>query len=118
MYKQIITSSVTLLLLDVLFLYFQQSTFLKYLNQIQSNTKLKYTGIIICYLFLLFALNYFIIIPNKSVLDAFVLGLCIYGVYEGTTYATLNKWPIHLLVQDTLWGGILFATSTWIARHV
>jgi len=109
-----IFASISFLLLDGLFLWFQSSVFTKRLQLIQGKTKIKLFGVVLCYVFLLFALNYFILFPKKRILDAFLLGVCIYGVYEGTTYATLNQWPLSLLMIDTLWGGILFAASTWI----
>jgi uncharacterized membrane protein len=43
-------------------------------------------------------------IPNK---DVFLLGMCVYGIYEGTNYAVFKNWPPYLFVVDTLWGGIL-----------
>jgi len=108
-------SSLTLIVLDVLFLWFQKQTFETQLRIIQGDTKIKLFGIVLCYACLIFALNYFILFPKRSILDAFFLGICIYGVYEGTTYATLNKWSLSLVAKDTLWGGILFAVSTWIS---
>jgi uncharacterized membrane protein len=67
-------------------------------------------------------LYYFILTKSKDsknkVLDAFLLGICIYGVYETTNYATLKKWPIRMLVVDTLWGGVLFALTTIIYYRI
>jgi uncharacterized membrane protein len=111
-------ASLAFLFLDGLFLWFQSSVFTKQLQLIQGETKMKLFGVVFCYIFLLFALNYFILFPKKSILDAFLLGICIYGVYEGTTYATLNKWPLSLLLIDTLWGGILFASSNFIFQRL
>ena len=113
-----IVASVALILLDGLFLWFQRSTFTKQLQLIQGETKLKPFGVVLCYACLLFALNYFILFHNKSILDAFLLGACIYGVYEGTTYAILNKWSLSIVMMDTLWGGILFAMATWIGGMI
>jgi uncharacterized membrane protein len=42
-----------------------------------------------------------------------MLGIIIYGVYETTTYATLQKWKLETVVKDTLWGGILFYLTTF-----
>jgi uncharacterized membrane protein len=47
-------------------------------------------------------------------MDAFILGIVIYGVYETTNYAIFDKWNIQALTLDTLWGGILFAITTKI----
>lgn len=31
-------------------------------------------------------------------------GLVIYGVYNATTYAIIEKYPLHVTIIDTLWG--------------
>jgi uncharacterized membrane protein len=53
-------------------------------------------------MFLIFGLNYFIINDKKSVLDAFILGIIIYGVYETTNYSLLKKWPLTVVIVDTI----------------
>jgi hypothetical protein len=72
----------------------------------------------LCYIFLIFALNYFIIQPKRSVNDAFFLGILIYGVYETTNYALFTKWSFLTVVIDTLWGGTLFALTTFIINQI
>jgi uncharacterized membrane protein len=89
-------------------------------NQIQSvqgsAMTINYLGAALCYVFLIIGLNYFIIKPHKSVSDAFLLGLVIYGVYETTSYALLKNWSIITVIIDTLWGGALFAITTYIVN--
>ncbi len=63
-------------------------------------------------------LNYFIIKPKRSISDAFLLGLVIYGVYETTNWAIFNKWSVKSVIIDTLWGGILFASTAFIVRSL
>jgi uncharacterized membrane protein len=79
-----------------------------------SSLKINIIGGILAYIFLLLGLNYFIIREHRSILDAFILGLIIYGVYEATTYTIFKKWRIQTVLMDTLWGGILFATTTYL----
>jgi uncharacterized membrane protein len=57
-------------------------------------------GFVICYLALIFGLNYFIISKNSSPLDAFLLGLVIYTVYDSTNYTLYKKWSPMLAVTD------------------
>lgn len=87
-------------------------------NQVQriqgSPIKINYLGTALCYIFLIIGINYFIIKPHKSVNDAFLLGIIIYGVYETTSYALLKNWSIITVIIDTLWGGLLFATTTYL----
>ncbi len=115
----LLISSILMLVLDFLFLSIMSPTFNQLVQKIQgAPLQLQYRGVIPCYLFLIFALNYFILIPHKSVLDAFLLGFCIYGVYETTNYATLKDWPLRTVIIDTLWGGTLFALITWITYRI
>ena len=65
---------------------------------------------------LIAGINYFIIKPRKSVTDAFLLGIVIYGVYETTNYALFKDWSALTVVIDTLWGGILFALTTYVVN--
>ena len=89
-------------------------------NQVQriqgSPIKINYLGTALCYIFLIIGINYFIIKPHKSVNDAFLLGIIIYGVYETTSYALLKNWSIITVIIDTLWGGLLFATTTYLVN--
>jgi uncharacterized membrane protein len=81
-----------------------------------SQTKINYLGAALCYIFLIVGINYFIIKPKKSVSDAFLLGIVIYGVYETTSYALLKDWSIFTVIIDTLWGGLLFASTAYIVN--
>ena len=54
------------------------------------------------------------LLETKSYKQAFVYGLCIYGVYDFTTLALLKGYDWKFAVADTLWGGILFV----IGRHL
>jgi uncharacterized membrane protein len=80
--------------------------------------KINYLGVALCYIFLITGINYFIIKPNKSVSEAFLLGIIIYGVYETTNYALFKNWSILTVLIDTLWGGILFASTTYIINFL
>ena len=71
-----------------------------------------------CYLFLTFGLYYFILLQNRPLIDAFLLGLVIYGVYETTNYAILKKWKWQTMVMDTTWGAILFTLTTYYTRII
>ena len=72
--------------------------------------------VVIDSIYLNFISNYFIIKPNRSVQDAFLLGLIIYGVFETTNMALFSKWSWLTVLIDTIWGGILFALTTFIVK--
>jgi uncharacterized membrane protein len=111
----IIASSLILLTLDALFLYASSSFFGKQILDVQRTPlQINMIGAVACYIFLIFGLNYFILRERRSVLDAFLLGFVIYGVYETTSLALLKEWRLKTAMIDTLWGGILFATTTYL----
>jgi uncharacterized membrane protein len=111
--KQVIISSIIFLLLDFLYLSTFGSFFNKLIYAVQgSPLKFNLFGAIVCYILLIYGLNYFILREKRSIKDAFLLGIIIYGVYETTNYAILNKWSLKSVAIDTLWGGILFAITT------
>ena len=83
-----------------------------------SNIKLDYTATIFCYMFLILGMYYFIIVPNRSVFDAFLLGIIIYGVFETTNKALLKKWKWKTVFIDTLWGGVLFSITSYIVKKI
>jgi uncharacterized membrane protein len=107
-------SAIVLVSIDFVYLRVIKDYFGSQIQRVQgSPMKINYLGAIICYILLILGINYFIIKPRKSVSDAFLLGIIIYGVYETTNYATLKNWSILTVFIDTLWGGLLFASTTY-----
>lgn len=103
-----------LLFLDFAFLTFQRTTFETQIFAIQKEKiKMNIPSAIACYVFLLIGLYYFILKNHKSPLEAMLLGLVIYGVYETTSYALLKNWKLQTVLMDTLWGGTLFYLTTY-----
>ena len=115
----ILLTLVVFLSLDFIFLYSMRSVFERQVIAVQgSPIFLNVYATILCYIALVFGIYYFIIREKKSVLDAFLLGIVIYGVYETTTLALLKKWSYKTAVIDTLWGGTLFALTTTIVYAI
>lgn len=111
----ILLSAIIFIFIDSVYLNIIKNYFQKQIHNVQgSSVQINYVGAALCYLFLVVGLNYFIIIPRKSVSEAFLLGLIIYGVFEFTNYALFRNWSIVTVFMDTLWGGILFAITTYI----
>jgi uncharacterized membrane protein len=112
-----LVSAIVFITIDFIYLNVIKNYFYKQVKSVQgSELKINFLGAALCYIFLIIGINYFIIKPNKSVTDAFLLGLIIYGVYETTNYALLKNWSIITVIMDTLWGGILFAITTYIVN--
>ena len=111
----IFISTFYFLVLDFLFLYWNRDVFEKQVIQVQRvSLQMKPFGAILCYLFLIFGLYFFILRENKTPLEAFLFGIVVYGVYETTTYTLLKNWKITTVITDTLWGGVLFYLTTFL----
>jgi hypothetical protein len=112
-----LVSAIIFITLDSIYLNVIKNYFQKQIQSVQgSAVKINFLGAAICYVFLIIGINYFIIKPRKSINEAFLLGLVIYGVYETTNYALFKNWSLVTVVIDTLWGGILFAVTTYIVN--
>ncbi len=118
MWKGVIYSSIILLLLDSVYLTIIGKAYSQQIFNIQKfPMKLNRVGAMLSYLFIIIGLNYFIIMKNKPALDAGVLGVVVYGVYDATSYAVLRDWDGWLAIIDTIWGGLLFALTTVITKY-
>ena len=104
-----------MLILDAIYLNFSKNIFADMVVSIQRVVmKVKILPAILCYLLLIFGLNYFILDQKRSVLDAFLLGFIIYGVFDTTNMAIFKKYKWNVGLMDALWGGILFSLVTSI----
>ncbi len=114
-----LVSAILFVTIDFFYLNLIKNFFANQVKAVQgSPMQINLLGAILCYIFLIFGLNYFIIKPKKSAYDAFLMGLLIYGVFETTNYALFSKWSILTVIIDTLWGGILFALVTFIINKL
>ena len=105
-------------LIDIIYLSFFGKEFLSMVNKIQnSESNIKYISALFAYIFIIIVIYKFIILENKSPLDAFILGLCIYGIFDTTNYALFNNYSLDVAIKDTLWGGFLFYLVTIFVRH-
>ena len=117
--KLLIISAIVFVFIDSAYLYVIKNYFANQIIKVQgSPMKINLTATLICYVILIFGINYFIIRPDRSVKDAFLLGLVIYGVFETTNMALFTKWAWLTVIIDTLWGGILFAVTTSIVKLI
>jgi uncharacterized membrane protein len=110
-------SAIIFISIDFIYLNIMKDYFDNQIKNIQgTKIEMNFLGAALCYIFLIYGLNYFIIKPRKSVSEAFLLGLVIYGVFETTNYALFKNWSIITVILDTLWGGLLFASTTYIVN--
>jgi uncharacterized membrane protein len=115
----LLISAIVFVSIDFFYLNLMKNYFNKQIQAIQGTPiKMNFLATLICYIFLIAGLNYFIIKPKRSVSDAFLFGIVIYGVFETTNWALFSKWSPLTVIIDTLWGGILFALTTAIIKLI
>ena len=109
-----------MILIDIFYLTtFGKNIFVPMLEKIQREKVIfKLWPTILCYILLVFSLDYFIISQKRPLVDAFILGVCIYGVYETVNLATLKKWRSDAALIDTIWGGTLMTLTTYLTYKV
>ena len=118
MIKYLLTS-IIFVILDGLYINFFKDYFNRQIKSVQgSEIQINIIASGIVYIFLIFGLSYFIIQKNRSVKDAFILGLVIYAVYDFTNVALLKNWKVSTAILDTLWGGILFGSTTFFVNKI
>ena len=116
---KLLISAIVFVVLDSIYLNFIKDYFSNQIKLIQGTPiKINFLATLLCYIFLIFGINYFIINPNRSIQDAFLLGIVIYGVFETTNMALFAKWSWATVIIDTLWGGTLFALTTYIVKLI
>ena len=115
MSKELVISALVMLGLDTAYISVIKDDYLKQIQDIQSTKPVvNMTGVFLCYLLMIFGINYFIIHKKASLLDAFLFGIVIYGVYDATTYALFSKWSGKMAIIDTIWGGILMMATAYL----
>jgi uncharacterized membrane protein len=73
----------------------------------------RYIGAAIVYL-----LMAYLLLETTSYQQAFLRGLCVYGVYDATNYATLDRYDWKFGIADTVWGGCLFTIARYLLKNV
>ena len=112
-----LVSAIIFVVIDFIYLNVMKGYFNNQIKKVQGSAiQMNYLGAALCYVLLIIGINYFIIKPRRSTSDAFLLGIIIYGVYETTNLALLKDWSILTVIIDTLWGGLLFAATTYIVN--
>ena len=113
MWKRLFLTGIIFVISDGLFRYITQKQVERNVIHIQKTSlQIRSFSILFYYLLSIFGLWYFIIKTHRSELDAFLLGIFIYGSIEFTNYTIFKNWPISSVAINTLWGGILFALVT------
>lgn len=119
MFLILIKILVIMLLLDSVYLYSTKNLFGEMVAKIQRTAlQMRLVGAVIVYLLLAVGLYYFIVKPGRSVWEAALLGLVIYGTYDFTNYAILKNYDLMIAIMDTVWGSTLFALTTYVLKRI
>jgi len=119
MHLKYIVASILLLLIDTIWISIIKTKFGNMIRHIQGEEMtINVASVAFAYMSLVILYNYFILKDNKSIFDAFILGCLVYAVYEFTNKAVIKNWSSQIVLFDTLWGGILFATVTIIIKFL
>jgi uncharacterized membrane protein len=117
-YMSILVAAITMIILDSIYLTMTKSFYNNQVRLVQgSDIQIKLIPTVLTYVVLVFGLYYFILRNKRSVKEAMLLGFVIYAVFELTNMAIFNKWSAVSVVLDTMWGSVLFGTTTYVAYH-
>lgn len=115
----LLISAILFVSIDGIYLNLMKDFFQKQIKDVQGSAiQLNFVGALLTYIFLIFGLDYFIISKNRSVYDAFLLGIVINATYEFTNLSLLKNWRVLTTILDTTWGGILFALTTFLVYKI
>jgi len=105
-----------LIMIDIPFLFFiNNKMYKKQFERIQgdsivSQKRLFISGAFV-YLILAYAILHFAI-NIGSVANGFIIGFCIYSVYNLVNLATISQWGYWETIADTIWGTVLCGIIT------
>ena len=115
----LLLTGVILIILDSVYLSAIKQKFELQIVTIQRvSMSINMTGVLLCYLLLTFGVYYFIVREHKSTIDAFLMGVFVYGIYETTNYSVFKKWSPEFVIMDTIWGGVLFALTNSFVKNM
>ena len=99
-----IISSIILLLLDFIWLQlFMKNKYRVLILNIQhSKMKINIISAILAYILMIIGLNQFVLKYKMSNMEAFLFGICLYGVYDFTAAAVIKNWNMKLAIYDIL----------------
>ena len=112
-----LAGAATMLLLDGVYLNVVKSDWQSLVRKIQGEPlQVRMISAIGVYVLMMFAVYYFIILPKRSVRDAALLGLVVYGVFDLTNYAIFKNYSLFMGLTDMAWGSFLFAVTAYVSK--
>jgi uncharacterized membrane protein len=118
--KMLILTGIIISIIDILFItYIFSHEYKPLIKSVQKATlEVNYISALMTYLIVICGLYYFIIKDRRSILDAVILGMFVYGVFAWTNYSLLKNWSFRVAIIDTVWGGVLFGLTTMSLQYI
>ncbi len=117
MLKKLLSIFIILILIDSLWLYLIKDKYKAQIENIQKESlSVNMYSAILVYVLLAFGIYY--LLDDKDLKKAFIFGLVTYGVYDFTNGALLKNWDFNLAIGDTIWGGILVASTVYVLSKI
>ena len=111
----IITAAIIFIVIDFIFIQYNLPRFSKMIKEIQGTPlSPRMPWLLVIYCVVIFQLYYFILRKKRSIFDAFLLGITTYGIFDITNYIIFKKYNLQVLMIDIMWGGILYALTTYL----
>ena len=109
-----IISTVIFFAIDMVWIGFIARNFYKEKLGFIISPNVNWAAAIIFYLIYIGGILFFAVLPSvkdaswqTALLNGAVLGLVCYATYDLTNMATIDKWPLVVVVADIIWGIIL-----------
>lgn len=116
---EIIKIGIILLMVDGIYLRIITPQYKRIVRKIQGEElEIDIKGAIKSYIFLIIGYKYFIENKRGDIKDALILGMVIYGVFDGTMKAIIKDYPWRIAIIDTIWGSILYALVYIIKKKI
>ena len=115
--NQFLATAVILIVVDITMIYLvMKPLFEKQIRLIQGSVMaLDPLAAVLSYIILVSGVYFFLVYPRRTLLEAFALGFFVYSTYELTSKSILRSWKWQTVVIDSVWGGSLFAITTFLA---
>lgn len=123
MYKTILATTATALLMDAFWLTFRANYHTKLFKSVQgSDITVRLIPAALIYILIPLAVVYFAVAPSKTLHDALLsgllLGFAMYGVYDLTNLATFKGWTLEMTLIDMAWGTFLCGSAAAVGFYV
>lgn len=120
---QVLAIIVTMLVLDIIWLTATNATTRPMFAAIQGQPlKIRWIPTLAVYAIMVAALWYFAVSPSTTVTEAAgrgaALGFSMFGLYDLTNYATLERYTLDFALTDMIWGTFLFTVTAAVAATI